>query len=75
MKDNLGASPSEAVTNLPAEQLVIDLARELYDRFMMGGWTPEDAYPQIRAMLKAAIEEEEYLARTSSSGQGSTEKK
>jgi hypothetical protein len=36
------------------EQLVVDLARELYDRFVMGGWEPQDAYPQIRAMLKAA---------------------
>jgi cysteinyl-tRNA synthetase len=34
-----------------SEQLVIDLARELYDRFVMGGWEPQDAYPQIRAML------------------------
>jgi hypothetical protein len=36
------------------EQLVIDLARELYDRFVMGGWEPQDAYPQIRAMLSRA---------------------
>ena len=35
------------------EQLVIDLARELYDRFVMGGWEPQDAHQQIREMLEA----------------------
>ena len=33
------------------EELVITIARELYDRFVMGGWEPQDAYPQIREML------------------------
>ncbi len=40
----------------PNEQLVIDLARELYDRFVMGGWEPQDAYPQIRAMLAGSAQ-------------------
>lgn len=35
------------------EDLVITIARELYDRFMMGGWEPQDAYPQIREWLMA----------------------
>jgi hypothetical protein len=34
-----------------SDQLVIDLARELYDRFVMGGWEPSDAYQLIREML------------------------
>jgi hypothetical protein len=36
---------------IEAEQVVIEIARELYDRFVMGGWEPQDAYPQIRAWL------------------------
>jgi hypothetical protein len=39
----------------PPEQLVIDIARELYDRFVMGGWQPQDAYLQIRAMLARGV--------------------
>lgn len=35
-------------------QIVIDLARELYDRFVMGGWEPQDAYPTIARMLADA---------------------
>lgn len=63
----------ETTTILPAEQLVIDLARELYDRFVMGGWEPQDAYPQIRAMLKAAIEEENELAGGVALGRDTTQ--
>jgi hypothetical protein len=33
------------------DDLVIDLARETYDRFVMGGWEPQDAHEMIRAML------------------------
>lgn len=33
------------------ELLVQEIARELYDRFVMGGWEPQDAYPQIREWL------------------------
>src|SRR5258708_7447069 len=36
------------------EQLVIEIARELYDRFVMGGWEPQDAYPQIREWMSRA---------------------
>ena len=46
-------SPDE----LRLEMLVVDIAREMYDRFVMGGWTPEDAHPQIRAMLRAHLKE------------------
>ncbi len=38
------------------EQLVIDLARELYERFVMGGWEPQEAYPTIRAMLAHEVD-------------------
>ena len=43
------STPDEA-----REQFVRDIARELYDGFVMGGWEPQDAYPQIRAMLASA---------------------
>jgi chromosome segregation ATPase len=33
------------------EPLVVEIARELYDRFVMGGWEPQDAYPQIERWL------------------------
>jgi len=39
----------------PSEELVIEIARELYDRFVMGGWEPQDAYPQIRYWLGLAV--------------------
>ncbi len=38
-----------------ADQVVIDLARELYDRFVMGGWEPQDAYGQIEQMLDGRL--------------------
>jgi hypothetical protein len=41
----------------PRQELVAEIARELYDRFVMGGWEPQDAYEQI----------EEWLARASPS--------
>jgi hypothetical protein len=34
------------------EQLAVDLCRELYDRFMMGGWTPEDAHAETILRLQ-----------------------
>lgn len=34
------------------DDLTIELARELYDRFVMGGWEPEDAHGMIREMLQ-----------------------
>jgi hypothetical protein len=40
--------------NVIPEALVVDLARELYDRFVMGGWEPEDAHDLIRDMLTSA---------------------
>lgn len=36
------------------EELVIEIGRELYDRFVMGGWEPQEAYPQIREWLARA---------------------
>lgn len=30
---------------------VVGLARELYDRFVMGGWEPQDSYDTIEAIL------------------------
>lgn len=32
-------------------QIVMDIARELYDRFLMGGWTPEDVYSWLEGKL------------------------
>jgi hypothetical protein len=42
----------EAPPKLETEYLVMMIARELYDRFVMGGWEPQDAYPQIRRWLE-----------------------
>jgi hypothetical protein len=36
------------------EELVTEIARELYDRFVMGGWEPQDAHEQIREWLAEA---------------------
>ena len=38
-------------------ELIVDLARELYDRFVMAGWEPQDAYPLIGGMLERAASE------------------
>ncbi len=54
----LGLNQIEAATALsahPSEQLVIDLARELYDAFIMGGCGPSDTYPLIRRMLMESL--------------------
>ena len=45
-------APTEPVADPSKEELVIEIARELYDRFVMGGWEPQDAYPQIREWLR-----------------------
>lgn len=34
------------------DDLVIEICRELYDRFMMGGWEPQDAHDWVRERLK-----------------------
>jgi hypothetical protein len=47
---SLADSPSPTAPN---EELVVDLARELYDCFVMGGMEPQDAYPGIRELLNA----------------------
>lgn len=61
-----GAAPSLRTASQPDnEQLVVDLARELYNRFVMGGWEPQDAYPQIRKMLNGRRLSGEYDPRTS----------
>ncbi len=31
--------------------LIVELARELYDRFVMGGWEPQDTYAWIEQKL------------------------
>lgn len=46
------AVPTEPFADPSKEELVIEIARELYDRFVMGGWEPQDAYPQIRKWLR-----------------------
>lgn len=35
----------------PADELVIEICRELYDRFVMGGWEPQDAHDWVRERL------------------------
>jgi hypothetical protein len=46
-----GAYEDQRVRVVVDELVVREIARELYDRFVMGGWEPEDAYPQIRKWL------------------------
>jgi hypothetical protein len=40
-----------------AEQFAIDICRELYDRFVMGGWEPQDAHRQAIEMFNDATAE------------------
>jgi hypothetical protein len=35
----------------PQNELVIEICRELYDRFAMGGWEPQDAHDWLRGRL------------------------
>jgi hypothetical protein len=45
-----------AVPQAPAlDNLVIDICRETYDRFVMGGWEPQDAHEMIREMLQSRV--------------------
>jgi len=37
------------------EALAIDIAREMYDRFVMGGWEPQDAHAQLQEMLREGL--------------------
>ena len=55
-------APAEPVADSSKEELVIEIARELYDRFVMGGWEPQDAYPQIREWLRDSPSKEELKA-------------
>ena len=48
---------TEPVADPSKEELVIEIARELYDRFVMGGWEPQDAYPKIRKWLRSSSSE------------------
>jgi hypothetical protein len=34
------------------KQLTVEIARELYDRFVCGAWIEQDAYPQIREWIR-----------------------
>lgn len=43
----LSAQPPAQTSHPTEEELVIEIARGLYDRFVMGGWEPQDAYPYI----------------------------
>lgn len=47
------AAPLERTLEGDRAKLVIEIARELYDRFLMGGWEPQDAYHQIEVWLLA----------------------
>lgn len=39
--------------------IVVGLARELYDRFIMGGWEPQDSYQLIEEILGSSGKESE----------------
>lgn len=40
---------TQKIPGVPEE--VITIARELYDRFVMGGWEPQDAYPFLKEII------------------------
>lgn len=47
----------------PISEMYVELARELYDRFVMGGWEPQDSYEEIdRIVSKHLIYYREWLA-------------
>jgi len=52
----LESAPPAAAAQETADQLVVEIARELYDRFVMGGWEPQDAYPQIERWLASRVQ-------------------
>jgi len=40
------------------DYLAIEIARELYDRFVMGGWEPQDGHAYLRAKLSEIADAE-----------------
>ena len=61
-------SPAPTVPARPetAESLAVDIARELYDRFVMGGWSPEEAHDYLRDILHGYAESRVKEARRDS---------
>ena len=56
------AALSPAGTGQPdgaPEELAREICRELYDRFVMGGWEPQDAHAQLAALLRSRMERAE----------------
>jgi len=49
--DEIAGRRDSAESEQEEDELVVEIARELYDRFVMGGWEPQDAYPQIRVWM------------------------
>jgi hypothetical protein len=54
--ERVNSTPSSAPATTETRQLqysggVVTLARELYDRFVMGGWEPQDSYELIAAIF------------------------
>ena len=47
-----------AASGQPSKETVVELARELYDRFVMGGWEPQDAYGEIERILASRSADE-----------------
>lgn len=43
--------PMPNETTVALRSVVVGLARELYDRFVMGGWEPQDSYELIEDIL------------------------
>jgi hypothetical protein len=55
-----------------ARRLAIDIACELYDRFVMGGWEPQDVHKQLESQLaeyassvNAALQRSDFQLRSS----------
>ena len=43
---------TDAEPDFTPEIFAIEICRELYDRFVMGGWEPEDAHEWMTQRLK-----------------------
>jgi hypothetical protein len=47
----------DSIPSALLNDLVIDLARETYDLFVMGGWEPQDAHLKIRLRVLRFLDE------------------
>lgn len=58
-----GYSPEQTGSAQTAQEFAIDLARELYDRFVMGGWVPQDSHAFIESAAEAYAQQQLKTAR------------